>query len=286
MLDTIYSDVSKQVDDQRELGVQITRVNDVPETGPVNKGVWFDIPKVSAVFVDMKNSTDLNSHEHQLKDAARTYTYFVRAMAVIFERFSARYVDIQGDGLFGLFSGENSLFEAAACAITMKTYILKVLAAELRAENSVDWELSAGIGMDEGRIMVRRLGLRETKHRGTKQNEVWAGTPVNMAAKLSSLAEPNQLVVSERVFNEFERASKWRRRALIRSCGCDCSNRQGRGLDAGIGETICLWKKAPAPNDLGLDFENLYRLDSKWCEVHGSEFCEAIVTGKRNDGQN
>ena len=281
MLDTIYSDVSKQVDDQRALEVQITRRNDVPEIGPTNKGVWFDIPKVSAVFVDMKNSTALNSHEHQLKDAARTYTYFVRAMAVIFEQFSARYVDIQGDGLFGLFSGENSLFEAAACAITMKTYILKVLAAELRAENSVDWELSAGIGMDEGRIMVRRLGLRETK-----QNEVWAGTPVNMAAKLSSLAEPNQLVVSDRVFKEFERAPQLRQRALIWSCGCDYSNRQGHGLDVGIGETTCLWKKDLAPNDLGLDFENLYRLDSKWCDVHGSEFCETIVTGKRNNGQN
>ena len=128
--------------------------------------------------------------------------------------------------------------------------------------------------------MVRRLGLR-----GTKQNEVWAGTPVNMAAKLSSLAEPNQLVVSERVFNEFERASKWRRRALIRSCGCDYLIR-GRGLDAGIGETLCLWKKDIAPNNLGLDFENLYRLDSKWCDIHGSEFCETIATGKRNNGQN
>ena len=38
---------------------------------------------------------------------------------------------------------------------------------------------------------MRRLGLK-----GAKQNEVWAGMPVNVAAKLSSVAGPNQVVVS------------------------------------------------------------------------------------------
>ena len=40
------------------------------------------------------------------------------AMAVIMDRFSAGYVDIQGDGIFGLFSGPSSEFQAMACAIT------------------------------------------------------------------------------------------------------------------------------------------------------------------------
>lgn len=273
MLDTIYSDVSKQVADQRELGVQITRVNEIPETGPVNKGVWFEVPNVSAVFVDMKKSTVLTSF-NRAHDAARTYTYFVRAMTVIFERFSAGYIDIQGDGIFGLFSGKNSLFEATVCAITMKTYIHRILADQVRQETSVDWNLTAGIGMDRGRLLVRRLGLR-----GTKQNEVWAGMPVNIAAKLSSVAEPNQLVVSERIFNDFCRASKLRKRAIVWSCGCGNGIR-GRGLDIGAGVTRYLWKQEIAPVDLGLDFENLHRLDSNWCDVHGSEFCEAIKAGR------
>ena len=278
MLDSIYSEVSKQVDEQKKLGVQITRVNDVPDQGPTNKGLWNEIPNVSAVFVDVKNSTDLNSSDNYLQDAARTYTYFVRAMTIIFERFSARYVDIQGDGLFGLFSGTNSLFKATACAITMKTYIEGKLAKQLKRENRVDWELSAGIGIDKGRLLVRRLGLRRVE-----QNEVWAGTPVNVAAKLSSIAEPDQVVVSERVFNDFNGAPKLRRRAIIWSCGCNSTGR-GRGLDVGAGKTSCLWTKDDAPDNIGLDFEHLYRLNSAWCITHGSEFCEAIVTGKRNNG--
>ena len=49
--------------------------------------------------------------------------------------------------------------------------------------------------------LVRRLGLR-----GTKQNEVWAGKPVNMASKLSSLAGPNEVVASARVFRSLRRS--------------------------------------------------------------------------------
>lgn len=276
MLDEVYSDVRNQLDQQRELGIQITRLNDVPEEGPTNKGVWNEILNVSVVFIDMKSSTALNSFENA-QDAALIYTYFVRAMAVIFEKFSAKYVDIQGDGLFGLFSGKGSLFKATACAITMKTYIAKELDSRIDSEKSVDWELTAGIGIDKGRLLVRRLGLR-----GVKQNEVWAGTPVNIAAKLSSIAKPNELAVSDRVFDAFNGANKLRRRALIWSCGCDNGDTPGIGLDAEAGATPCLWTKEAAPDDLGLDFEYLHRLGSKWCDFHGSEFCEAIITGKRN----
>ncbi len=266
--------VSSQLKQQAELGIQITRQNEVPEVGPTNKGVWFQIPEVTAVFADLKDSTGLSAIERP-EVAARAYTYFIRAMAVTLERFSAQYVDIQGDGIFGLFSGRGSTFLAAACGVTMKTLVEREVSARFTEDASADWELTVGIGIDQGTLLVRRLGLR-----GTKQNEVWAGKPVNMAAKLSSLAAPNEMVVSERVFGLYERASKLRQRALIWSCGCDGEAR-GAGLDAAIGATSCLWEQERAPEDLGLDFENLHRLRSCWCVTHGPEFCEAIVTGRR-----
>ena len=277
ILDDVTTDVSSQLDAQYELGVQITRQNEVPETGPANKGVWLQIPAVTAVFADLKGSTKLSA-TNRPKDAAIAYTYFIRAMTVILDRFSAGYIDIQGDGIFGLFSGKGSRFLAASCAITMRTLVERDVAVRFKNETSTDWELTAGIGIDQGTLLVRRLGLR-----GTKQNEVWAGKPVNMAAKLSSLAESNQVIVSDRVFEQYDGASKSRQRALIWSCGCDGS-RRGAGFDVGIDETPNLWTEAPVPSDLGLDFENLHKLDSAWCKVHGPEFCEAIVTGRRPDG--
>ena len=48
---------------------------------------------------------------------------------------------------------------------------------------------------------------------------VWAGKPVNIAAKLSSLADPNRVVVSERVFTQYESGSKLRWRAGVAQLG-------------------------------------------------------------------
>lgn len=47
---------------------------------------------------------------------------------VILNKFDAKYVDIQGDGIFGLFSGKGSRYMAAACAITMRTAVEREVA--------------------------------------------------------------------------------------------------------------------------------------------------------------
>ena len=272
LLDEVLADLTSQLDAQSELGVQITALNEVPEEGSVNKGLWFQIPNVTAVLVDLKRSTELSA-DSSPKTSAFAYTYFVRAMVLILERFGSNYIDIHGDGVFGLFSSPQSEFCAVAGAITARTQIERDIAVRFDKDTSTDWKLTAGVGIDRGTLLVRRLGLR-----GAKQNEVWAGKPVNMAAKLSSVACSNQVVVSDRVFSRYQQASYIRRRALLWTCGC-IDDDQGDGLDIPIGETEYLWTEEPAPVEMGLDFDQLYRLESKWCCVHGAEFCETIVTG-------
>ena len=274
ILDDVMAAVSSQLDQQAELGIQITVRNEVPEVGPANRGLWFQIPQVTAVFADVKASTELNVTEGRTV-AAQAYTYFIRAMGVTFDRFSASYVDIQGDGIFGLFSGSGSTFAAAACAITMRTIVKRDVSVRLKEDAGVDWELAVGVGIDTGTLLVRRLGLR-----GTKQNEVWAGKPVNMAAKLSSLATANEMVVSDRVYGGYQGASNLRQRVLLWTCDCEGSV-VGRGLDVPQGHTTHLWEHETAPQGLGLDFENMHRLRSCWCKIHGSEFCETLVEGRR-----
>ena len=270
----MVTDVSSQLTAQSRLGIEIAQATDVPEVGPAHRGLWQQIPNVTAVFADLKRSTELSA-THSRKETAFAYTYFIRAMAVVLEGFEAKYVDIQGDGIFGLFSGKHSTFLAAACAITMRTQVESEVAVRFRQNISTDWNLTTGVGVDNGTLLVRRLGLK-----GTKQNEVWAGTAVNMAAKLSSLAEPNQVAVSDRVFCQYKRASKLRQRALFQSCGCDGHTR-GRGLDVAMGDAACRWDKKAAPKRLGLDFRCYYRLRSAWCARHGSEYCETMVTNTR-----
>ena len=277
ILDDIAAAVNSQLDQQAALGVRVVKQDDVPDTGPVRGGVWLQVPEATAVFVDLKGSTGLNAW-FGAEAAARAYNYFNRAMAVILNGFQARYIDVQGDGLFGLFSGTGSRFLAAACAITMKTQVETVIAERFRKDISIDWEFRAGIGVDRGKLLVRQLGLR-----GTGMNEVWAGTPVNMAAKLSSVAGPNEVAVSERVFSDYQQSAKIRQRVLLWSCGCDGHNR-GRGLDLPAEQSEYLWQSAPAPANLGLDFDHVHRLRRPWCPTHGAEFCEALITRQRGNG--
>ena len=214
ILDEVKSAVSAQLKDQAKLGVKTITLDDVPETGPVSAGVWFRIPGVTVVFADLNRSTNLNSSGGS-KAATVALTYFQRAMSVTLQKFSAKYVQVQGDGVFGLFSGKGSKFYAAACAITMRTLVEDEVSHQFRKDASSNWQLTAGIGMDHGTVLVRQLGLR-----GMGLNEVWADEPVSVSAKLSSLADTNQIVVSDRLFNRFKQFSPVRRQALLTSCGC------------------------------------------------------------------
>lgn len=274
ILDQVRSKVAAQLDAQANLGVNIRTLDHVPESGPANLGVWFRIRNVTAIFADLNGSTALSTFNNP-KDAAYAYTYFIRAMTAILDEFSAKYIDIQGDGIFGLFSGEDSQFRAAACAVTMRTLMEKDVAVRFHRSASGNWNLTAGIGIDRGTVFVRQLGIR-----GIARNEVWAGKPVNMAAKLSSLTDINQVLASDRVFDQYNKARRLRRRVLLRSCGCG-NGIMGKGLNAPIAQTKPLWETDPVPQDLGFDFPNLYRLDSKWCDTHGDEFCEALITGQK-----
>ena len=277
ILDEIVAEVASQLDQQAGMGVRIAQQDDVPDTGPARGGLWLQIPEATAVFADLKGSTKLNTQDGA-KAAANAYTYFTRAMAVIMDGFQARYVDVQGDAIFGLFSGKGSRFLAAACAITMKTQVETVVAERFRRDTSAGWYLAAGIGVDRGTLLVRQLGLR-----GTGMNEVWASTPVNVAAKLSGLAGPNEVVISERVFSDYEKSAKIRQRALLWDCGCR-NGAKGRGLDQRPGDARPLWKKTRAPGNLGLDFDYIHRLNQPWCPAHGPEFCEVVVTRNRRNG--
>ena len=277
ILDEVNAAVKAQLNDQANLGVQVANQDGVPDQAPAHGGMWWRIPNVTAVFADLKGSTALNSSV-PAETAALAYTYFTRAMTVILERFSAGYVEIQGDGIFGLFAGQGSMFLAAASAITMRTQLGETVAPRFRRDASVGRDLKVGIGIDRGTLLVRQLGLR-----GFEQNEVWAGMPVNAAAKLSSVAGPDEIVVSDRLFSGYERCAKVRQQALIWCCGCR-QGRRGAGLSAGSGNTSKLWTKHTAPRNLGLDFSEIHKRKSGWCELHGPEFCEALLAGKRPSG--
>jgi class 3 adenylate cyclase len=100
-------------------------------------------------------------------------------------------------GVFALFNS-NQPYRALAAAITFKTFACSEFTPRIRKKTKQD--VGSYLGIDQKMVLVRKLGLKRHADRTDRRNEVWAGKPVNMAAKLASISEDNQLLVSDRFF--------------------------------------------------------------------------------------
>jgi len=238
-------------------GVSITKYNQIPDTTKIpieHPTTWFKIPEVICCFVDMEGSTKLSAGLHD-RTTAKAYRLFTETAIRIFHEFKAAYIDIKGDGVFSLFN-RNQSYSALAATISFKTFVYEHFTPQVK--KLTDQDIGGHFGIDQKTVLVRKFGLKSYQSRTDRQNEVWAGKPVNMAAKLASLSTANKLWVSERFFlNLKDEKARY-------SCGCP------------NGEKAELWKKEDVSNDSRFDFDTAYSLKSNWCEKHGKSFCSTL----------
>lgn len=242
----------------------ITDRNTIPEQGGIPQDDpthWLKILDVVCVFVDMKGSTQLSARTHP-KTTAGAYQLFTGTAVRLFHELQTPYIDVRGDGVFGLFN-QDQVYRALAAAVTFKTFAEQVFTPKIRAQiGDGGLDIGAHIGIDQKTVLANRIGLRRYKQRDDRRNDVWAGKPVNMASKLAGLAGTNEVLVSDRYY---QRISDEHARM---SCGC-------RGQTPG--EKSALWSLRDV-SDAGIfDFETAWRLGSSWCSTHGAEYCEAIL---------
>lgn len=88
-------------------------------------------------------------------------------------------------------------------------------------------------------------------------NEIWAGTPVNMAAKLASLSGNNEILISERYYNR---------------------------IHAGLAQCLCkdydtdkIWRKENCSKNKSFDFNTAFGSSIKWCKDHGATNCGQLL---------
>ena len=259
------SQISKNIRDiiEKELEqfqkeVSITDRNTIPDTTqiPIQKpNEWFRIKDVTCVFIDMIGSTKLSATKRQ-KTMAKVYRLFTETIIRIFHEFEAPYIDVKGDGVFALFN-YNQVYRALTAAVTIKTFVEEEFIPKIETITTEDeTNIGAHIGIDRNTLLVRRFGLKMTENRTDRQNEVWAGKTVNMAAKLAALSNSGELLVSDRYYNQITHK-------LVRKC-CECSCESD------------LWEKRII-NDSKFDFTTIYELDSKWCPIHGEKYCKEIL---------
>lgn len=240
----------------------VTVVNEIPETTqiPIENPVhWLRIPDVICIFVDMKGSTQLSATTKD-KSTAGVYQLFTATAVRLFDELESPYIDVRGDGVLALYN-QDQPHRALAAAVTFQTFAMEVF--KPRVERDTGLAVGAHIGIDQKTLLVRKIGMKRYGGRSDRQNEVWAGKPVNMAAKLSAMAGSGELLSSDRFFGRLKDD-----KALL-SCGCQFGKPGGQRTN--------LWQAVSVGGDPKFDFNTAYKLISYWCGNHGAEFCQALL---------
>lgn len=244
----------------------ISSIKQIQEDAYLEKPVWLGGgEKFVCLFIDLDDSSKI-SFNKQPQTMAKIYDYFTQNIVDILSHpiFGADYIDIKGDGAFGIFEGEKASFKALYCAITFKMMFEKYIKHKFDVG---DDNLSCKFGIHKDKILVKKIGKRGDRN----YNEVWAGRLVNNAAKLASeskninnLLNPAlPILISKEVYEDFYNNKQYG----FYHC-CD-----------GKGNPVAPWTemfiKYDSYSDEVLEDEFYYTFVS-WCKDHADSYISLI----------
>jgi class 3 adenylate cyclase len=158
--------------------------------------------KFVCLFIDLNKSSKMSFKKHP-KTMAKIYDYFTQNIVDVFNNsdFAADYIDIKGDGAFGIFEGEYASYKAMYAAISFKCLFDEKIKTKFKDDENNN--LSCKIGIHKDKILVKKIGKKGD------YNEVWAGRLVNNSAKLSEKYKDINtssvpIILSEEVYLDFK----------------------------------------------------------------------------------
>lgn len=226
---------------------------------PIQARKWIEVPDVVAVVADMKNSTKLGTGKHAASTAS-IYQAATGGNVEILNQFGANFIQIQGDGVFGLFWADDRYQRAMCAAVTIQSF-----GSQLTDRLEGKWpdapETGIKVGVAGSRVLVKRIG---TPRNPSQQEPVWAGKAVNYAAKAAQGADRHEVVITGTVWDAIEGNDY-----LTVTCGCPDDT------------PVQLWEDVEIERlpDEEPDAQGRL-LRSSWCATHGEEFCNAILRGE------
>lgn len=260
-LSELLDDLEAKAVDALEEHVTLEERNEIPALEEIRYEVprWMRIDDVVAVVADLKNSTHFNTGRNETT-IARFYEAYMQQLVDAIAAFYPAFIDIQGDGLFALFDGDMRYERALSGGVTMKTWVeLRLMPTLTKKFGASLPETGLKVGASSGPLFVKKVGIRGDTE------PIWAGRPVNWAAKCAQQAQAGDMIVTESVWEHLKHNDY-----VTHSCGCGDDGR-------------------PTPLWTDIEVERLpegrrrgHLLRTNWCVTHGSEYCDAILGGKKN----
>lgn len=228
---------------------------------------WIEYKNVVTVSADLRNSTGILESNILDKSVASILDASVGAVERIFKKLNSDFVDIQGDGAFGLFTGKDRFERALVAAISISTYSKKILEPILTSrwgENKPDTGFKIGVG--HGRLLVKQIGT-DIKNR----SPVWVGTPVNYAVKIGASVGPHEVGIQKSTYEAISNNDY-----LTFTCGHTSAAEKSTPEE--------VWK-TQIFSQLSEGQNQGFVLKSHWCDSCGPNFIRNILSGEtdRND---
>jgi class 3 adenylate cyclase len=263
MITELLDDLRENVKQAFSTTVEMIDVDEVPAVDDMYIEVpkWHRIEDVVCVVADLKGSTKLGFSQYA-NTSAKLYEGLTSNMVRTVSSFAPAFVAIQGDGLFALFDGHRRYERGLAAGVTLKTFSEKVLVDEIEKSASFSErfpDTGLKVGMHASLVVVKKVGVRGANE------PVWAGKLVNWATKAAQHAEAHELVATQRVYNHFKD-----NKLVTHTCGCP----------DGIKKP--LWRQTNVEALPDTDSQCLV-LESKWCEMHGDDYCTWILEGLKDE---
>lgn len=223
---------------------------------------WFRVRDVVAVFVDLQGSSKLSVGKHPASTAA-VYRAAMKNVVKVLHDFEADFIQVQGDGAFGLYWGDRAIERAVCAGITARTFSERSLEPRLARKWPDAPETGFKVGVAQGDVLVKKIG---TPRNPNEQEPIWAGKPVNYAAKAAQQANRGEMIATASVWIQIEDNDY-----LTVSCG-----HSGRA------------KSTPSTLWQDVEIEKLTHdsdeaagklLKTIWCEFCGADFVAAILGG-------
>jgi adenylate cyclase len=144
-----------------------------------NESADFD---ATFLYADLADSTELAIAYQQV--AAEVCKAYLRGTTRIIRDLEGEIRSFDGDRVMGVFMGSRKNSNAAEAALKINYFFRQILVPAFKnVYTSFALNLNHGVGVDTGRVMVVRGGIRNNN------DLVWVGRAPNIAAKLSGVRE-------------------------------------------------------------------------------------------------